>query len=56
MLSIMFASILAVLTFYGAPLAIFRNRLAAGLWGVLLGVPAAVATAARMYGDPPRGD
>jgi hypothetical protein len=48
LLSLVFSAILAVLTYYGAPSAIFRNRVVAGVWGFLFGIPGAAAFVMKM--------
>lgn len=54
-LSVAFSAVLALLTYYGQPGAIFRNRLVAALWGLFLGIPAAIGlllrTTSRSWND-----
>jgi hypothetical protein len=48
---LIFATILGLLTFYAAPLSIFRNRFAAAAWGLIIGGPAAVIVVGWLYGE-----
>lgn len=48
LLAVVFSVILAVTTFYWAPLSVFRNRVVAAVWGLFFGIPAAAAFVVRM--------
>ncbi len=51
LLGLLFSATMAVLTYYGGGLDVFRNRLVAAIWGSLFGFPAAVAFVLHMERD-----
>lgn len=54
LLAVVLSGILAVVTYYGAPTELFRNRVVAGVWGLFIGIPGAAALVTRM--NPPHRD
>jgi hypothetical protein len=52
LLSLVFSVILAVLTFYGSPTELFRNRVFAVVLGLFLGIPSAAVFVLRMSSPP----